>query len=225
MRKSVVFCLGLLLLIFSGCQLREEIEFKEDFSGKYSFSIDMKELIGQILTSKMEANTNDSDNFNPIQEFKTVVMQAGLETVAYMDTDSLENVLGLKNLEVVNDTFNFAITITFEFDDLKQLNAFYKHLNRTTSVDPLDKDNFTWDKENKIFTFTQTAQTPDSGARASVAPQGIFDQFEINNKYAFPFKIKKVNETNSTNTDNVLELSLPFNKAFDQNRTLVVEFE
>lgn len=225
MNRYISFLILFLSLTLFSCQIREEVVFNEDFSGSYSFSIDLKELMGQLLAAKMSSNVEDVESYNPAAEFKKVILEGGLETIAYLDTDSLEQALGLTNLQVTNDTFNFAIIISFDFDDFQKLNAFYRHLNRSSTTESSFKNSFEWDKENMIFTYTQTVQVADSESGGSKAPQGIFDQFEIYTKYAFPFKIKEVNEELAVVDYNKLELSLPFNYAFEEGRKLIVTFE
>lgn len=225
MNRYVTFLILFLSMTLFSCQIREEVSFNEDFSGSYSFSIDLKELMGQLLTSKMSSNVEDLENFNPSNEFKRVILEGGLETIAYLNTDSLEQVLGITNLNVNTDTFNFAIVISFDFDDLQKLNAFYRHLNRSSTTIETSKNSFEWDKANKIFTYTQTVQATDSESGGSKAPQGIFAQFEIYTKYTFPYKIVEVNEELAVVEYNKLELSLPFNHAFESGRKLIVSFE
>lgn len=217
----LIFCFSITLY---SCQIREEATFKEDFSGSYAFSIDLKELMSQLLTSKIVSNSQDADSFNPTAQFKKVILEGGLETIAYINIDSIEQAIGISNLTVFTDSVNFSITISFDFDDLSKLNEFYAHLNRNTSGDePISKNTYVFNKEDKIFTFTQTAKS--ANGEGSGAPKAIFNNFQIYTKYIFPFNITEVNDTLAVLDKNILELSLPYDEAFKSGRQLVIKFE
>lgn len=107
-KNKLAIVLIILLFLSAGCSLIQEIHFNKDFSGTYKFTYDFSNYL-EIVKEEV---TEDSLLLSE-EDFQVFI--TNLEV-------SLDNINGISNLIIKNNTKSGIISVSFNFADLNSLN-------------------------------------------------------------------------------------------------------
>jgi hypothetical protein len=126
--KKLLSCLLLAYVVgLSSCKIQEEINFKKDLSGSFSYSVDMsmmRMMSSQLKNMSPEKKGDDSiPSLSPPKD-----MFGALDSLDKGElTQRIASIQGLSN--VVSSMDNGSIRISFDFKDLTSLNKAYNLIN------------------------------------------------------------------------------------------------
>jgi acylphosphatase len=126
--KNLLSCLLLAYVVgLSSCKIQEEINFKKDLSGSFSYSVDMsmmRMMSSQLKNMSPEQKGDDSiPSLSPPKD-----MFGALDSLDKGElTQRIASIQGLSN--VVSSMDNGSIRISFDFKDLTSLNKAYNLIN------------------------------------------------------------------------------------------------
>ncbi len=234
MKRLLVLGLIVCMAIgFSGClNITEEVHLNEDGSGKYQLVFDMGGIYeNTTLTALMEEMTRQEgeiQGFNPLNAIDTVI---NFNDAAELDGSKLKRPEFWKkvNLHLKFDEMEETLlaTITFDFQDLSDIDYFYQDLYQVQKVSNLayerdrpesGNDQTISFENNKLFeldkrSFTRNPIMNENQGQASLQqvqflknhiPNGIYKTI-----YYLPGKIRKSTFKNATIEDNVIMAEYP----------------
>lgn len=238
--------------------MNEKVTFNEDFSGHYEMTINMSQMIVfmEEMVAEMESafaemaeEEGESQEEDIVEEEESDEPgQAELMTEGFMsgitsgfedvaaEIDSLEDVLGVENMDFLLDSTTKEMKIVFDFPDLKSLGNFYQSFRESMNEDemsleekPKVKDDFEWIvlKGNKlIFKGDPEASVGDDPAAEMM--EGMNESITISSEYSFAKKIKSVNHPFAKVDGNKVNISVTLQQMDDHklaSKDLVIEFE
>ncbi len=219
--KNFAF-LFLSLLIFSSCEIVQEIKFEENGSGIYSLGFDMSEMMKMGATSK-------SDNSKE-KQLDTVInfakfLEERKDSIAKLSKSEQEKIELLKDFELymksdtVTDQLVMKIRYSFEdikdlekFSDklkdqnIKELDIFNKQLKPKNKKDTADggfpdfNESFNTTFSRKKFTRTITAKALEDALKKKDTTMKkdnpMSNMIRFKQRFIFPYKIKSVSNKN-----------------------------
>jgi len=210
MKKIVVLALSLLL--FTSCQITEEITFQEDGSGTYNLKIDM----GQMLAMTKEMNKN-KDSLQPEKkpEKKDTIMKfsdifkKNKDSIKRLTKEERELLAALKdayiqiNMDEAKSQMLMQYVVPFKkTEDLNNINEKLQKLNSLNKKKQKGANDFEklFNNEKVSYVFNKRTfrriVTPETNKKKdSVQDQGfkkMLDAFQFRMVYHFPYKIKSV---------------------------------
>lgn len=186
-----------LMFLFSSClELKEEVYFKNDGSGKFKFTVslhgikDMLDMIAQFSgESKDEIVSDVDDGFSEAEK-------------------ELKSIAGISNVQPINDQENYVFGISYDFRNTEALN---KAMHKTFQEDNLNNPIFFAYSKNKIERFdpiniqkkideeveTEDIQIP------GFDPTAFFSRMKYTTEYSFEKKVSKAsNDLSKISLDN-----------------------
>lgn len=111
--KSLIVLLLTGSVLLSGCfEIFEEVHYKKDGSGTYTFAMDMSGM-KSMLEMAMQMDTSQQGEF----QLDTLKM------ISEEFENNLQGANGISNIRQINDMENFVFGIEFDFKDITSLNS------------------------------------------------------------------------------------------------------
>lgn len=217
--KKIILSLAI-LLVCTGCVIKEEYTFNKDGSGKYEMEFDMTEFMSmqeEIDSTTAEKSIDTIINFATLLEDKK-------DSIAELDEEEQKRLEKLKPLQVtlkMNDsTKQMLMKLQYEFKELSDLKEFgeaieqanIKELNdMSASNQETEQDTVQQDKPD-IFSMAESFDTyfgRDKFSRAineearlkaiqqkdttMQADDPFSDMIRFKQVFRFPYRVKEVN--------------------------------
>ncbi len=220
-KNAIVLFIAILTL--TSCEIVQEINFKEDGSGKYSLGFDMSEMMKMGGSSK-----NDSTN----QQIDTLIIFSKMleekkDSIAKLSKEEQEKIAFLKDFElyIKSDSISkqLKMNIGYHFKDIADLKRFNEKLegqnikeldifkgklkpksdkkSDKTGELPNFNEHYTTTFSRKKFTLKITAKGLEEALKKKDTTMKkdnpMADMIRFKQRYLFPYKIKSVSNKNT----------------------------
>lgn len=171
--KKLIYLAVAFTIILTGCSIKQEFSFNDDYSGHMSNSIDFSMMMA-FMGEESETEENPLDSIE----------------IVYKETaEKLKDVNGISNVEMNWTNDHSVLVLSYKFDDILSLN---KALQRAEFLgDDKESNGFFTQKRRKITYHTPKFDLDSLKDNEEMAESGEF--FSFNLKFNFTKKIKKVN--------------------------------
>jgi len=223
MKLKSILLLSICMLVFSSCEIVQEIKFEENGSGKYSLGFDMSEMM------KMGANQTKNDS-SSAKQIDTVInfakfLEDKKDSISKLSKKERDKINQLKDFELTmksdTTTNQLVMNISYYFknisdldkfgeklknQNIKELDLFGKQLKTDKKKDssnsgiPNFNESFTTTFSSKQFTRKITAKAYKDAIKkkdtSMKKDNPMSNMIRFKQRFIFPFKIKSVNNKN-----------------------------
>ncbi len=222
MKLKNLLALSICILIFSSCEIVQEIKFEENGGGKYSLGFDMSEMMKMGATSKSDSSkAKQLDTLINFSKF----LEERKDSIAKLSKKEREKIELLKDFELYmksdTATNQLVMNINYYFKDINDLNKFGEKL-KDQNVKELDLFNKQLKPKNKkdssddafpdfnksfTTTFTKkkfTRKITEKAYHDAVKKKDttmkkdnpMSNMIRFKQRFIFPYKIKSVSNKN-----------------------------
>jgi hypothetical protein len=228
MKKIIKNLLVLSLLInFSACSVQQNFYFKEDFSGRVEYTLDMS-MMGEFMKG-MQGSLPDS--LKTGSDAQVEGFDKMLDSLLNLKIPEDKQKDGISNMKIVNiDGNKYKIKFTFDFRDLNALN---QAMLQTQGVTP-DKDTemFKMDGKKFVFTGVKFKATDVGQQQGNMKPE---EMGEMDGFFTFQYKLvfdKEVRQAKGENCSlerdgNTVIFNVNYSNMTDEQKLpkVVVDFQ
>jgi len=210
-------------LFLTSCEIVQEIEFKEDGSGKYSLGFDMSEMMKMGGSSKSDSTNQQIDTLIIFSK----MLEEKKDSIAKLSKEEQEKIAFLKDFDlyIKSDSISkqLKMNIGYHFKDIADLERFNEKLEGQ-NIKELDifkgklkpksdkksdkKDDFPNFNEHYITTFSRkkfTRKITAKGLEKALKEKDttmkkdnpMADMIRFKQRIIFPYKIKSVSNKNT----------------------------
>ncbi len=184
--------------------LNENVFFKKDGSGNFSFSVDLGEM--KSMMSMFDSFGKDLDNKGNMTIKKTPINK--LNTQFEIKRRELLNTKGISNVNLIEDTINYTFGFKFDFKNIDALNVAMNTLFKddSTQTKTENKTYFAW-KNNQFIRYEQLDSKSFLGSSSIMSGGNIdnglfnlnklFETATYSTSYEFENKIDSTYNTNA----------------------------
>ena len=222
MKIKNVIALFIATLVLTSCEIVQEINFKEDGSGKYNLGFDMSEMMKMGGSSKSDSTNQQIDTLIIFSK----MLEEKKDSIAKLSKEEQEKIAFLKDFDlyIKSDSISkqLKMNIGYHFKDIADLERFHEKLSGQ-NIKELDifsskikpKSDKKSDKKDEIPNFNEhytttfsrkkfTLKISDIGLEEALKKKDtamkkdnpMADMIRFKQRYIFPYKIKNVNNKN-----------------------------
>lgn len=229
MKIQCVLLIVFISLFFTSCQITENIDIKEDGSGKISYDIDASELMammGDKLGDAQKENVDSTITFKQLfDEKKDSIAKLPLEEQQRLK--KLEPIAMNVKMNSTEKTFKMAVFTDFkkasELQDMMGAMQTMQSLSKKSTADnpfgkmmAADNTELHYAYDGKVFKRTLKVIDPKLQEQAKDSTgmmKMMFAASKFTVKYHFPRKVKSVSNPNALYSDDRKTVTIPFSLA------------
>jgi len=189
MKKYHVFkvksILGVILFLFSSCNIKHTITLEEDFSGDSSIAIDASEMINTLRSFMPDSVDRTNEQLLGNRDVDSNMVHI---------LQKFNKIDGLSNFHFTNQIDVGKINYSFSFNQAKNFTKGIAVLaNEDISTIDLEQQFFIWGKDSLMLDFTAEALRLALGENENMDDLNEYNLGEYHFVLNFPFPIQSIN--------------------------------